>query len=327
MDAKMQIRRVATASALLAAALIVAAFGWLYATRGAYGLDAVFRRGGSYWITIPRDDARLSASMRLALGDPIPNAVPGSFAWSEPEPGFEVAELPVLAEGREVDSFLLNRIDPKRFRFIVRNAIGRDIDEWERALPDDVLIVNGSYFDHKGRPDTPIVSEANALGPQNYDAKAGAFADFDGEARLFDLKGEDWRRTISHARNAMVSYPMLVGGDGNPRVGPESRWLSNRTFLGQDGAGRIIVGTTRDAFFSLARLGSFLKESPLDLRLALNLDGGPIACQSVRLKGFSRKFYAEWESQFRDGQALLLRTVVPQARWAMPMVVTVERRK
>lgn len=325
--AELQIKRVLTASALLAVALSAAAFGWLYATRGAYGLDAVFRRGGSYWITLPPNDARLSASMRLALRNQIPEAASGSFAWSEPEPGFEVAEMPVIADGREVDRILLNRIDPKRFRFIVRNAIGRDIDEWERALPDDVLIVNGSYFDMKGGPDTPVISEAHALGPQSYDAKAGAFADFDGKARLFDLKGKDWRQTISQARNAMVSYPMLIGEDGNPRVGAESRWLSNRTFLAQDGVGRIIVGTTRDAFFSLARLGSFLKQAPLDLRLALNLDGGPIACQSVRLKGFSRKFYAQWESQYRDGQALLLRTVVPQSHWAMPMAVTVERRR
>jgi hypothetical protein len=326
MEVGMQTKRIVAASALLTLALIAAAFGWLYATRGAYGVDAVVRRGGSYWITIRRDDERLSASMRLALQDAIPDVVSGAFAWSEPEPGFEVAEMPVLADGREVDRILLNRIDPKRFRFVVRNEIGRDIDEWERSLPDDVLIVNGSYFDLKGGPDTPVVSEANARGPQRYDAKAGAFADFDGQARLFDLKGEDWRQALSRARNGLVSYPLLLAADGNPRVGPESRWLSNRTFLAQDGSGRIIVGTTRDAFFSLARLGLFLKDTPLDVRLALNLDGGPIACQSVRLKGFSRKFYAAWESQFRDGQAILLRTVFSGAHWAMPMVVTVERR-
>ena len=322
----MRARNLVAAGAGLALAGVGGAFGWLYATHGAYGVDAVLRRGGSYWITVPRDDARLSPAMRLALGDAIPDAVPGAFVWREPEPGFEVAEMPVLAQGREVDRILLNRIDPQRFRFVVRNAIGRDIDEWERALPDEALIVNGSYFDAKGAPDTPVVSEARALGPQSYDAKAGAFADFDGRASLFDLKGEDWREKLTPARNAMVSYPLLIGADGAPRVGPESRWLSNRTFLAQDGAGRILVGTTQDAFFSLSRLGPFLKAAPLDLRLALNLDGGPIACQSVRLKDFSRKFYAQWESQYHDGQAALLRTVWPSSHWAMPMVVTVQRR-
>jgi hypothetical protein len=264
---------------------------------------------------MPIDDARLSPSMRLALRADIPPASAGAFAWTEPEPGFEVAEMPVLAEGREVDRVLLNRIDPKRFRFIVRNVVGRDVDEWERALPDDVLIVNGSYFDLKGRPDTPIVSD-----------KAGAFVDSADGARLVDLAGGDWKAALVGASDAMVSYPMLIGADGRSRVGAESRWLSNRTFLAQDGAGRILVGTTKDAFFSLARLGPFLKDAPLDLKLALNLDGGPIASQSVRLKGFTRKFYALWESQYRDGQALLLGTLLGSAHWAMPIALTVERR-
>jgi hypothetical protein len=322
----MRMGRVFVAASVAALVVAGSAFGWLYATRGAYGVDALPRRGGAYWTAMPIDDARLSPSMRLALRADIPAASAGAFAWTEPEPGFEVAEMPVMAEGREVDRILLNRIDPKRFRFRVRNVIGRDIDEWERALPDELLIVNGSYFDPKGGPDTPVVSDGASLGPKDYEAKAGAFVDSGAGARLVDFAGGDWKAALAGARDAMVSYPLLLGSDGQSRVGPESRWLSNRSFLAEDGAGRILVGTTKDAFFSLARLGPFLKSAPLDLRLALNLDGGPIACQSVRLPGFTRKFYALWESQYRDGRALLLGTLFGSARWAMPMALTVERR-
>jgi hypothetical protein len=322
----MRVPKLPVAAFLVLVALAGSALAWFYATRGAYGVDALVRRGGAFWTTMPIDDARLSPSMRLALRADIPPASAGAFTWTEPEPGFEVAEMPVIAEGHEVDRILLNRIDPKRFRFVVRNVVGRDVDEWERALPDDLLIVNGSYFGLKGEPDTPIVSDGVAKGRKDYDAKAGAFVDSAGGARLVDLAGGDWTAALGGARDAMVSYPMLIGADGRPRVGAESRWLSNRTFLAQDGAGRILVGTTKEAFFSLARLGPFLKDAPLDLKLALNLDGGPIACQSVRLKGFTRKFYARWESQYRDGQALLLGTLFGSAHWAMPMVVTVERR-
>jgi hypothetical protein len=86
------------------------------------------------------------------------------------------------------------------------------------------------------------------------------------------------------------------------------------------------VGTTKEAFFSLTRLALFLKSAPLDLRLALNLDGGPVACRSVRLNGVKQKFYAEWESQFHDGRVSLLRSFIPDAAWGLPMVLTVERR-
>jgi hypothetical protein len=39
----------------------------------------------------------------------------------------------------------------------------------------------------------------------------------------------------------------------------------------------VIFGTTADAFFSFDRLAAFLRAAPLDIRIALNLDGGPVA--------------------------------------------------
>ena len=100
----------------------------------------------------------------------------------------------------------------------------------------------------------------------------------------------DWREAFHGADHAMVSYPLLIGADGQSRSKGDARWLANRSFVGQDGAGRIVLGTTKDAFFSLDRLAAFLRAAPLDLKLALNLDGGPIACQAIALKDFRRDF-------------------------------------
>jgi hypothetical protein len=145
-----------------------------------------------------------------------------------------------------------------------------------------------------------------------------------------DLTQAKWQDAFAGAHNAMVSYPLLLGEDGLTHVIVKSRWLANRTFVAHDREGRILIGTTREAFFSLDRLAGFLKDAPLDLTLALNLDGGPIACQSVRLQGFQRKFYAQWEAQVRDdaqegAEVSLLRWPFAQATWAMPVVLTVER--
>ncbi len=72
----------------------------------------------------------------------------GAYELREIKPRYEVAEMPVIADGKEDDRILLNRIDPTRFKFIARNAPAGDkgIDECEKALPNAVLIVNGSYF-------------------------------------------------------------------------------------------------------------------------------------------------------------------------------------
>lgn len=319
-------------AALTALALLAASI-WIWQRNGAYGFHVLTRRGGTYWIKMGADDDRLPPSMREALKDEVPPVSAGQFYWRESEPGYEVAEMPVMSAGGEVDRILLNRIDPQRFRFVVRNAPAGDkgLDEWEQALPGAVLIVNGSYYGLKGGPDTPFISEGEQLGPRQYKARAGAFvANEDDSAGVRDLAQANWQDVFKGARNAMVSYPLLLGEDGQTHVNVKSRWLANRTFVAQDRAGRIVVGTTKEAFFSLDRLASFLKEAPLDLVMALNLDGGPIACQSVRLNGFKRKFYAQWEAQVREdapkgSEVSLLRWPFAQATWAMPVVLTVER--
>ena len=313
---------------LVAGMLVLAGATGLWVWSGAYGFNVLRRHGGTYWITIAPDDPRLPPAMRLALTEPAPTAVPGPLVWHQGAPGFEVADLDVMVTGRPVDTILLSRIDPAHYRFVVRNAPRGDkgLDEWERDLPRAALIVNGSYFDVTGHPDTPFVSEGKMLGPAHYDARAGAFVAGDRTADVRDLSRQDWRHAFAGARNAMVSYPLLIGEDGQNHVTIRSRWLANRSFVGRDGKGRIIIGSTREAFFTLDRLANFLQAAPLGLEVALNLDGGPVASQSVRLETFKRRFDAHWEARVSGEVVSLLRMPAERARVAMPVVLTVERR-
>jgi hypothetical protein len=323
------LKRKLTFSPLMLLLAILGTCGWIWQRNGAYGFNVLFRRGGTYWIHMNAEDPRLSPSMRLALKTPPSVAAPGTLAWKEIDKGFEVAELSVMANRSEVDRILLNRIDPARFRFVVRNAADgtMGLDEWERALPKAVLIVNGSYYDLKGKPATPFITEGEILGPRSYDAKAGAFVAGKRTAGIRDLSQQRWQDAFARAANAMVSYPLLIGDDGQTHVSVKSRWLANRTFVGQDRLGRIVIGTTKEAFFSLQGLADFLQHSPLELTTALNLDGGPIACQSVRVNGVHRKLYAHWEAQVNGNQVWLLRWPFGATTWAMPVVLTVERQQ
>jgi len=285
-----------------------------------YGLNVLLRRGGSYWIDVDRASPRISAAMRLALADHPPDPEPGSFTWREVAQGFEVAEMPVLGGGQEIDRMLLARIDPTRYRFVVRNAAAgdRDIDDWMRVL-GAAMVINGSYYGLDGTPATPFVSEGIRIGPDRYDGRHGVFAASNGTAMIRDLARSDWREAFKGADNAMVSYPMLVAPDPEEYPIARSKWLANRSFVGQDASGKIIVGTTRDAFFSLARLAAFLRAAPLGLTLALNLDGGPVACQGIDVGGYKRVFRGEWESQEHLGRISLLRW--PFGTVALPIVL------
>jgi hypothetical protein len=185
-----------------------------------------------------------------------------------------------------------------------------------------VLAVNGSYFANDGRPATPVVSDGRRLGPGEYQATHGAFVAGPAGAGLVDLTGRPWQQALAGADQAMVSYPMLLGADGRSRAdGSDPVQLANRSFLGQDSEGRVLVGTTTDGFFSLSRLAGFLAAAPLDLRLALNLDGGPVACQAVRLGTVRRDFCGRWETARHDGRVELLGSLVGSRRAGLPLVL------
>jgi hypothetical protein len=311
---------------ILMVALAAGAIG-IYSYSGMYGTNVVLRRGTSVWLTISADDQRISPAMRLALRDPAPAATAGTVEWQSIASGFEVAELRVVAGGSVVDQILLARIDPALYRFQVHNAPAgnREPADWLKTLRA-VLVINGSYFSRYGTPETPLVSQGTFLGPSEYIARHGAFVASATSTAVVDLAKQDWRQALAGATDAMVSYPLLIAADGTRRAKGDRRWLANRSFVGQDEAGRVVLGTTRDAFFSLERFAAFLQQAPIGLKVALNLDGGPVACQGVSIGNFHRDFCGAWETDVQNGQLKLLAPLVGKRRWGLPIVLAVSRK-
>jgi Phosphodiester glycosidase len=320
-----------TGASRVAAAIVLLAFccaSFAYARFGLYGFNAFRLRGGSMWISVPADSPVLPRAMRMALYDPPPIVRAGDLVWTKIADGLDAGELPVLAGAEEVDRILLARVDPTRFRFEVRSAAAGTmlLDDW-MAEPGTVLVINGSYYGPDGRPDTPVVSSGVRLGPTRYVAEHGAFIASDGFTGVRDLGLGNLAAAFAGAHDAMVSYPLLIAPDGSSRVAADRGWLANRSFIGQDTQGRIILGTTKSAFFTLSRLGDLLRAAPLALTIALNLDGGPVACQGISPGGFTRRFCGRWEYAFHDGEGQLLTWRWGRhGRWALPLVLAVVRK-
>jgi hypothetical protein len=295
----------------------------IYAYAGLYGLNLVWRHGGAFWVNVAPDDHRLSASMRLALEQDPQSASAAGFDWRALMPGFEVAEMPVIAADRQVDRIQLARIDPTRFRFIVRTAPAGDVNlrQWMQLL-HATLVINGPYYGQRGEPATPLIAEGVEQGPETYPAgHGGAFVVTDSEATMADLAHQDWQSLFLGAKDAIASHPLLVGEAAPSHPIAPSRWLANRSFIGEDREGRILLGTTKDAFFSLARLAAFLKAAPLDLKLAMNLDGGPVACQAIATAHFQRDECGSYELREEGGQLKLL--TIPYGRPDLPVALAV----
>ena len=268
------------------------------------------------------------AVLGLMLGTPPARAQdlkPGALIWQEPSKGFEASELPVL-DGRDVVERLhLVRIDPAHFKFEVHTApdTAREIAEWMQVT-GAVMIVNGSYFDRSGKPATPIVSRGHAQGPQHYGTKHGAFVVTASGPSVLDLRATRWQQAFRGAGEAMVSFPMLIGADGRSRAQNSNPALvANRTFIGQDSRGRIVIGTTRDGYFSLDRFADFLAGAGLDLKRALNLDGGPPACQAIAIGILKRTVCANAPGAVDAGQLRVLGQLFGQRPWGLPIVLAV----
>jgi hypothetical protein len=315
------IRSILLAVLFAAAIAIFGALAWTYTVHGSYGLHVIWRRGGSVWTVVSRDDPRLTPAARLALQGAV--ATPGELTWVTRAPGFESGDLPLLVDGLEADRLLLARVDPKRWRVTAHSAPAgeRDLAGWMQAL-GATLIVNGSYYGEKGEPDTPFRSGGVDLGPTKYDGSHGAFVSKPGEARIVDLRGVDWRTAFEGASDAFVSYPLLLDRNGQSRASP-SQWLANRSFIAEDHAGRILIGTSVDAALTLANLATVLKAPQLDLALALNLDGGPVACQAIDVGDFQRKTCGQMEIQADATQVRLLQPVFSGRDWALPVALAV----
>jgi hypothetical protein len=318
-------RRVADAALGLLLLLVSGAAAWTYAAHGLYGFHVVWRRGGSIWPRVGADDPRLTEAARLSLHGAHP--VGGPFVWTQRAPGFETAELPLTVEGREIDAILLARIDPLRWAFTVHNrpAGDLDVDGWARKL-GAALIVNGSYYDQRGVADTPFRSGGVALGPASYESRHGAFVASREKTEVVDLASESWRAAFGSAPDALVSYPLLLDQKGETRARP-SDWLANRSFVAQDLQGRILIGTTRDASLRLSDLARVLKVSAMDLRIALNLDGGPVACQRIELRGYRRRTCGTMEIQANGDDIRLLQPVFGSWDWALPVVIAVTAKR
>ena len=283
------------------------------------------RFGGTFGIPVSKHTLLLPPAIKFGLSDPVPAATAGPLVWTKAQDGFDIAWLDVIAEGSVIDGIALARIDPSQHRFSVLHEPSgkKHLEDWMRDTGAE-LIVNASCYDRDGKPATPVVDQGVVSGPPVYVSQHGAFVVKASRGDIRDLKTDEWPKLFDHAEAGLVSYPLLLAPDGTKRT-VASQWLANRSFIGVDDQGRIIIGTTQSAFFSLDRLADYLRIAIPDLKVALNLDGGPVASQAIAVGTVRRKIHGRWELQAENGNGRLLPIAMFMTA-PMPVVIAVFRR-
>ena len=236
------------------------------------------------------------AWLRIALQADVPMPTASTLRWETRAPGLDTAELELRVGDSVVDHMVLVRLDPQLYRLSVHwDPSGTRIaEDWQHEL-DAAVVVNGSFFGDDFVPLTPLRTSGRPAGPDSYQSTHGVFVANGSHVEILDLKDRDVFQAIGKFPEAMVSYPLLIDANGENRAVESKVWLASRNFVALDASGRVVLGTTETGFFTIHRLGEFLKASPLGLRCALNFDGGPLVSQVVHAGQFSRAFHGKAE--------------------------------
>lgn len=216
------------------------------------------------------------------LAAPSAGADDGGPAWRRLPDGLSIRRLREGAVAPGSPPALLVRLDPALHRLRMH---GEPAGEgWTplraEARPRALAVLNGGYFDERGRPLGWLVCdgrEQSALRPAGW----AAFV-IDGAGRARVVPAREAARLDSVAQAVQAGPRLVVAGAPNP-LKPQ---VAVRSFVGVDARGRIVLGTTSPfpaEANALARaLAASEEAGGAGLVDALNLDGGGSAQLWIR---------------------------------------------
>jgi hypothetical protein len=267
--------------------------------------------------------ARVSALVAVVVGVFLISQRTGGPPWRELAPGVEFAALrgePYCRSGSTIIAAL--RLDPARVRLRVRHYTGEtgrrplDITEWQRRSGALAVFNAGQYYgDYSymgllagggrliSRRAHPTYRAALVAGPRDGGARA----------RVLDLTRVQLDADSLGWAEVAQSF-MLFDRRGTVRV-RHSDQVANRTAVGEDRHGRLIV-LTSEGGYTLWDFAQLLQRLPLDLTLAMAMDGGREAEMLVSAGSFRYASFGQWE----PGGA------PPAPPVPLPAVITVESR-
>jgi len=247
----------------------------------------------------------------------------GGPHWRSLREGLEFTTLrgdPYCRRGSSEIALL--RLDPTRVRLRAHHysresgGVPLTIVEWQRHTGATAVFNAGQYY-----PDLSymglLVCDGVPVSPRLHPGfKAALVAAPDGEgtgARVLDLEHDPLDPGAPGWREVAQSF-MLFDRDGNLRI-RRSGLVANRTVVGQDGRGRLLV-ITSEGGYTLWDFAQLLREAPIGLTHAMAMDGGYEAELCVSAAPFHYASFGEWKGPDQPADA-------PGAKVPLPAVITV----
>ena len=213
---------------------------------------------------------------RLAVPSPSPAPRDSMPAWHAAGPGIEVLRMTARTNAAE-ERLIVARVDARQvtLRVLYNPQAPRSVRAWQ-AESGAALVVNGGFFDARQQATGLLITDGQAFG-RSYRGFGGMFFLRKGKPGIQSLRAQPYRPDPA-IRQAIQSFPMLVAnGRRVPPIADGAR-RHRRAFVAIDQSGRVLLGVTLMAQWTLNDLADFLATEPaLNARHALNLDGGASA--------------------------------------------------
>lgn len=269
---------------------------------------------------------RLAALAAVAVGTYLVLHGSGAPHWRTLRPGFEFATMrgaPFCRQGSP--DIALLRIDPAQTVVRVHHYSLEAVDappgivEWQRLTGAHAVFNAGQFY-----PDWSymgmLVSNGHVVSKREHpEFKAALVASpvsGPAAARVLDLEAEPLDRSASRWRDIAQSF-MLFDSTGRIRV-RESDRVANRTAVGQDRHGWLVVITTEGGY-TLRDFARLIQRAPIQLTRAMSMDGGSEAQLCVDAGGFRYATFGRWKAKpGRDDP--------PGAQVPLPAVISVSAR-
>jgi len=229
--------------------------------------------------------------------------------WTRIHNKIYYAKVKVYKSNEIADTVNIVKILPDAYIFRLLNEddatikpIIKNIEDWQESS-GALVLCNSSYYDEKFKPATAAIVNGRANNLKKLKKGALFVASPAKDSHLPEANIIDLETTPSDLKNlpyltAIQSYPVLLDKYGRIHV-KRSEWRANRTVIAKDRSGNILIfvteGTEKYYSFTLYEMAEWLKNSGLNIEIAMNMDGGYESELCIRTSRFSYATYGQWE--------------------------------
>jgi exopolysaccharide biosynthesis protein len=195
-------------------------------------------------------------------------------AWTTTQSGVEIRREMWKGASGNSDTVTITRFDPKKVKISIgyQPETPLTLKAWMKQTKA-IAVINGGFFNSQNQATALLVTNGQAYGTSYQDCCGMFSVDSQGQATIQSLADQPYDPNTQQLEQAVQCRPMLIENSKRTQF-EETADSSPRSIIAMDTQGRLLFIVSPSPAFSLDETADLLQQSDLQLKTALNLDGG-----------------------------------------------------